>query len=188
MTRRAVFVDRDGVINRDVGYLHAIADWVYMPGVIEGMRRLQAAGYVLIVVTNQSGIGRGYYDRSAFETLTRFMETDLARQGVRIAATYCCPHAPDDGCACRKPRPGMLLRAAADHDLDVAASVMIGDKESDVAAGRLAGVRRTIRILPNAGAHAKGDSVCLPDLVAAANWIEARDHAATDDGPAPSDR
>jgi D-glycero-D-manno-heptose 1,7-bisphosphate phosphatase len=151
--RRAAFLDRDGVINRDHGYVGRWEDFEFLPGAIEGMRMLQDAGYVLIVVTNQSGIARGYYTEADFGTLTRKMLDTLHEQGVHVTAVYHCPHHPQGTvaelaieCDCRKPAPGMLLRAAKEHSLLLPDSVMIGDKLSDLIAAQRAGVGRLLGV------------------------------------------
>lgn len=146
--RPALFLDRDGVINVDKHYLYRIADFEWMDGVQALMQQAQQLGYVLVVVTNQSGIGRGYYSEQDFAALSTWMRQTLAAQGIQLAGIYHCPHAPDQECACRKPLPGLLQQAAADLDLDLARSVMIGDKESDVDAGRAAGLCRLVRFAP----------------------------------------
>lgn len=153
--RRAAFLDRDGVINEDRGYVHRMEDFVLLPGVADALRRLDAEGYLLIVVTNQSGIARGYFDHAAFERLSQAMVTLLAGQGAPIARIYHCPHLAEGSvaefaipCDCRKPLPGMILRGAAEFEVDLAASIMIGDKPSDVAAGRSAGVGRCFLVAP----------------------------------------
>ncbi len=151
--RAAAFLDRDGVINRDNGYVGRWEDFEFLPGAIEGMRLLQQAGYVLIVVTNQSGIARGFYTEVDFQLLTQRMLQELAYQGVHVTEVYHCPHHPKGAvqelaieCDCRKPAPGMLLRAAQEHGLSMVDSVMIGDKSSDLQAGLAAGVGRKLAI------------------------------------------
>jgi D-glycero-D-manno-heptose 1,7-bisphosphate phosphatase len=150
---RAVFLDRDGVINVDRHYLHRIEDFQFLPGVPQALRRLQAAGWKLVVVTNQSGIARGYYGEADYERLTAHMHDALRGHGVVLDAVLRCPHLPDAAiaeyrrlCDCRKPAPGLLLRAAAMLRIDLAASVMVGDKASDVEAGRAAGVGRCLLV------------------------------------------
>ncbi len=141
---RAIFLDRDGTINVEKDYLIAPADLVLLPGVGEALRRGQEAGFLLIVVTNQSGVARGYFSASAVEELHDHLQRELFSFGVRIDAFYLCPHHPEHGdgpCNCRKGEPGMLLQAAQEHHIDLAASWMIGDKSSDVEAGLNAGCR-----------------------------------------------
>lgn len=150
---KAAFLDRDGVINLDTGYVHRWDEFVFAPGAISAMRDLQTAGFVLIVVTNQAGIARGYYSTEQFETLTAQMLGHLEREGVRITAVYHCPHHPSGKvpalsieCDCRKPAPGMLLAAAREHGLSLAQSILIGDKPSDIGAAQAAGVGRAYMV------------------------------------------
>ncbi|MRJ01838.1 MAG: D-glycero-beta-D-manno-heptose 1,7-bisphosphate 7-phosphatase [Epsilonproteobacteria bacterium] len=141
---KAVFLDRDGVINRDLGYVHRIEDFHFIEGIFEALRYLQDLGYTLFIVTNQSGIGRGYYGIEEFEELTEFMLRRLKEEGIEIKKVYFCPHHPDQGCNCRKPEPGMVLKAAEEFGIDLKRSWLIGDKESDIEAAQRAGVGRTI--------------------------------------------
>ncbi len=179
--RRAAFIDRDGVINEERGYVYRVEDFVFLPGAVEGLQRLQAAGFTLVVVTNQAGIARGYYGEADFARLTDHMRAQLAARGVQVAAVYHCPHHPEAGigvlrhdCDCRKPRPGMLRRAAAELGLDLATSVLVGDKLSDIQAGRAAGVRWALLVesghAPDALARESADGV-FPDLLAASDWL-----------------
>lgn len=140
MSRRALFLDRDGVLNVDHGYVHAPEDFEPVPGVFEALRDAVAGGWTLVVVTNQSGIGRGYYSEEEYQTLEAHMRALFAGERIEFLAIYHCPHLPDAGCACRKPAPGMILQAAREHDLDLPRSAMIGDKPSDAEAARAAGV------------------------------------------------
>lgn len=145
--QRAVFLDRDGVINVDHGFVHKVEDFHFVPGSADAMRRLQAAGWRLVVVTNQSGLARGLYAMADYERFTAHLQNQLAAHGVRVDALLHCPHLPDAEvaayrmqCDCRKPGPGMLLRAARELSLDLGASAIVGDRLSDVQAGRAAGV------------------------------------------------
>ena len=145
--RRAAFLDRDGVINLDHGYVFRQQDFEFVPGTLAAARRLHEAGWALVVVTNQSGIGRGLYTEADYRALDAWMRAEFAAAGAPLAATYFCPHHPRDAlgvyrreCDCRKPGPGMLLAAARDLNLDLAASAMFGDKPSDLQAARAAGV------------------------------------------------
>ena len=142
----AILLDRDGVINRDLGYVARIADFEFLPGVFAALRALAAGGFRLIVVTNQSGIGRGLYSPADFQTLNDWMLAQLRGEGVEIAAVYHCPHAPEANCGCRKPAPGLLLEAARAHRLDLARSWLVGDKPSDIEAARRAGVGRAVLV------------------------------------------
>jgi len=147
--RRAVFVDRDGVINVESGFLHRIEQFEFLPGSIAGLARLQAAGYLLVVITNQSGIARGLYAEEDYRRLTAYMQQRLSAAGVHLDAIEHCPHLPDAllsryriECDCRKPLPGMLLRAASALNIDLPGSILVGDRGSDIQAGRSAGVGR----------------------------------------------
>jgi D-glycero-D-manno-heptose 1,7-bisphosphate phosphatase len=147
--RRAAFVDRDGVINVESGFLHRIEQFEFLPGSIAGLARLQAAGYLLVVITNQSGIARGLYAEEDYLRLTAYMQQRLSAAGVHLDAVEHCPHLPDATvaryrveCDCRKPLPGMLLRAAAALNIDLPGSLLVGDRGSDIQAGRSAGVGR----------------------------------------------
>jgi len=141
MSGRAVaFLDRDGVINADRGYVHDIENFEFLPGVPEALRKLRGAGYLLIVVTNQSGIGRGLYSEAKMHELHSYMQAQLAAHGGALDAIYHCPHDPIQGCECRKPLPGLLLQAMNDFDIDRKSSFIVGDKPSDLAAGAAAGL------------------------------------------------
>jgi D-glycero-D-manno-heptose 1,7-bisphosphate phosphatase len=145
--RRAAFLDRDGVINVDHGYVHRIEDFEFIAGALDAAAQLARLGYALVVVTNQAGIGRGLYTEGDFERLTAWMRERFAAGGAPLAGVYHCPHHPTlalgalrTACDCRKPAPGMLLQAARELGIDLAASVLFGDKCDDVRAGLAAGV------------------------------------------------
>jgi len=144
--RPAVFLDRDGTINVEVNYLHRVADLELIDGVAAAIRALNQAGWLVIVVTNQAGIARGYYDVRAVHALHAHLGAVLAHQGARIDAFYLCPHHPDYSgpCACRKPEPGMLRQAAVDHQIDLARSWFVGDSAADLGAARAVGCRAVL--------------------------------------------
>jgi D-glycero-D-manno-heptose 1,7-bisphosphate phosphatase len=155
--RRALFLDRDGVVNVDTGHAHRAGQVEWLPGIFELVRAAWADGYVPVVVTNQAGIAKAYYDEAAFLEFTRWIHEQFSRAGAPLLATYYCPHHPEavvaglrGPCACRKPEPGMLLQAIADWDIDPALSLLLGDKASDLAAARSAGVADAHLV---AGAH-----------------------------------
>jgi D-glycero-D-manno-heptose 1,7-bisphosphate phosphatase len=145
--RPAAFLDRDGVINEEREYVHRIEDFQLLPGVIEALQALARSGYALVVATNQGGIGLGLYGPQDVERLHVHLRSLLAAHGVTLDAIHHCPHHPRSPepalrgpCECRKPAPGMLLRAARELELDLGRSLMVGDKPADIAAGRAAGV------------------------------------------------
>lgn len=146
--RHVLFLDRDGVINVDVGYLSDPAQLEFIPGAIEAMKEAQTRGYDIIVVTNQSGVARGYYTEEDVQALHAEMSRRLETEGVKILAYYYCPHHPEGtvetytkACDCRKPNPGMLTKAIEEWNVDVDSSFLVGDKPSDVQAAEAIGMR-----------------------------------------------
>lgn len=176
--RKAAFLDRDGVINRECEYLHRVGDFEFLPGALQGLRQLSELGFLLAVVTNQSGIARGMYTEADYRALTEHMVAELASRGVTLAGIRHCPHLPEASvaayrrdCNCRKPKPGMVLDLAKQLDADLSASILVGDKLSDLQAGRAAGVYRCYLVrsghpLPASGVEA-ADAV-FDDLAACA--------------------
>jgi D-glycero-D-manno-heptose 1,7-bisphosphate phosphatase len=143
---KTVFIDRDGVINKEVGYLHKIADFEFIDGVFESCVYLQNLGFNLIIITNQSGIGRGYYTEEDFQTLTAWMLQEFNKNGVKILDVFHCPHSPNDGCDCRKPKIAMFEQAENKYGVDKKNSWMIGDKEDDILAANNFGISNTILV------------------------------------------
>lgn len=146
-TRPAVFLDRDGVINEERSYVFKINEFKFIEGVFLACRGFINAGYRLVIITNQAGIARGYYTEDDFQRLTEWMLNEFHRHDISIDGVYYCPHHPVHGlgkyrrdCDCRKPAPGMLFDAAQDHALDIGRSILVGDKITDIEAGRAAGV------------------------------------------------
>ena len=188
--RRAVFLDRDGTINVEKDYLYKIDDFEFITGAPEAIKRLKKAGFVVIVVSNQSGVARGYFDEDAVNRLHQHIQTELTAYGTSIDDYYFCPHHPDKGlggykldCNCRKGKPGMLLQAAFEHNLDLQHSFMVGDKLADIEAGKKAGCK-SILVLTGYGAttasrsEAEAVQKCR-DLDCAASLI-IKDLTATD--------
>ncbi len=139
---KAVFLDRDDTINDNgKGYIHRKEDFRFLPSVIPSLRRLSMTDYKIIVISNQSGIGRGYYTKKDADALFAWLKKELKKQGVRVDAIYYCPHTAEDKCSCRKPEIGLLLRASKDFGLNLSKSWMVGDEEKDIRAGRLANAK-----------------------------------------------
>ena len=145
--KAAAFLDRDGVVNVDRGYVFRREDFEFVPGTLDAARELKSMGLALVVVTNQSGIARGFYDPGQFHALTDWMNETFAAHGAALDGVYFCPHHPTEGeapyrrsCNCRKPAPGLLLDAVRDLDIDVRRSVLFGDKASDLQAALAAGI------------------------------------------------
>jgi len=149
--KKALFLDRDGVINIDKNYVHKIDDFEFVDGIFDLCRKKQNDGYLIFVITNQAGIARGFYDEDDFAKLTMWMTEQFEARGIVITKVYFCPHHPDfDGdCDCRKPKPGMILQAAKEFDIDLTGSLLIGDKKSDLDAGRNAGITNLILVTKN---------------------------------------
>lgn len=145
MKRAALFLDRDGVVNVEKNYLHKIEDFEFIEGIFALCKKYEALGYAIVIVTNQSGIARGYYSEEDFEKLSAWMLERFRDEGIEITALYHCPHHPEisGACSCRKPEPGMLLDAAKKYDLDLEASLLVGDSERDITAAHRAGVKET---------------------------------------------
>lgn len=177
--RRALFLDRDGVINVDSGYLWRPMDFVFLPGVFDACRRVQAAGFALIVVTNQSGIGRGLYTEDDFWALTDWMHGEFRKNDVTIEGVFFAPTHPTLGVGDyrrespdRKPGPGMLYRARDEHDLDLSVSVLIGDRETDIEAALAAGLATTLLVAGEAPDVTRAN-VVVDSLAAGVDWLLA---------------
>ena len=171
--RKAAFIDRDGVLNEDRGYVFQREDFHWLPGAQEALAQLQSAGYALVIVTNQSGIARGLYTQVDLDVLHAHVTAQLLAAGVQLTGIYACPHHPEAllpalriHCDCRKPQPGLILQAARAHRLDLSASWLFGDKASDIEAGRRAGVGRCWLVGDGGAADgADGRSASLLDAV-----------------------
>lgn len=177
MRTLALFLDRDGVINVDTGYAHRPEQIQFVDHIFELVAAATARGYKVFVITNQAGIGRGYYTEADFHALTAWIHEQFAQAGGRIEHTYFCQHHPEHGvgeyrvnCGCRKPEPGMLLQAARDYDIDLAHSIFVGDKLTDMQAGQRAGVG-TLLYLGDEAEYAPGVQITTPrDAI---DWLHA---------------
>ena len=169
MSRRAVFLDRDGTLNvraAEHEYITSPDDFAWIPGALEGVATLARSGYLLTVVSNQRGVGRGLVSREVLAEIEQRMQRDLAAEGCAIESFRYCFHSDEDDCDCRKPRPGMLLALAEELDLDLGASWIIGDTAADVAAGRAAGCLTAL-----VGGACADAALLAPSLIAASEAI-----------------
>ena len=184
--RPAVFLDRDGTLLDELGYLADPESVRYLEGAIDAVRTLNEAGLAVVVVTNQSGIARGLLDEDLLARIHARVDADLAANGARVDAWFHCPHHPEHGaspwrraCSCRKPLPGMILEACRRLGLDAGRSFAVGDAPRDLESARRAGVPRRLLVLTGKGAATRaeledGEVVVVPDLAAAARWIAER--------------
>ncbi|MBI2650116.1 HAD family hydrolase [Candidatus Woesearchaeota archaeon] len=173
--KKAVLMDRDGVVTEDTGYVHKIEDFNLVENAVEGLKLLK--GFKLIFITNQSGIGRGYFKFEDFLDYNNRVVQELKKNGIKIEKTYVCPHAPEDNCECRKPKTKMIKDAARDFGIDLGKSFMIGDKKIDVEMGHNAGCK-SILVLTGNGMKEKENAnadYAARDLIDAAKWIREND-------------
>lgn len=172
--KQAVFLDRDGTINREVGFLSDPDMLELLPGVVEAIKMLNENGWLVVVVSNQSGIGRGYFTREMVKRVHQRVRDMLADQRVCLDAIYYCPHRPDAGCDCRKPEIGLLRQAVADFGIDLSRSYVVGDKPSDMEMGHRAGCG-TVLVLTGYGGGTQDRithvDFVAPDLCSAVHWI-----------------
>ena len=172
---KAIFIDRDGVIVEDAGFVHRIEDFKLIPNAIEGLRLLK--DYKLFIVTNQSGIGRGYFKLEDFFDYNNRVLKELKNHDIKIQKTYYCPHKPEDNCECRKPKTKFLKDAEKEFSIDLKKSFIIGDRKSDFEMGKNAGCK-TIHVLTGYGVNAKNEvkpDYFASDLLDAAKWILKND-------------
>ena len=179
MTEIAVFLDRDGTINEEMGYINHLSRFVLLPRSVEAIKMLNDAGLKVVVVTNQSGAARGYFPSSLVAEVHDHLRNLLAAGGAKLDGIYVCLHSPDDGCACRKPKPGLILQAAEELEVDLSRSYLVGDRQMDLQTGANAGVKG----IPVLSGYGRGEyELFAPswdvrpvhvagDLLDAAQWI-----------------
>ncbi len=175
---RGLFLDRDGVINEEIGYLSRREDMRFVPGIFSLCRTARSLGYKLLIVTNQSGIARGLYTEAEFHTLMEWMRTEFLREGVAFDAVYFCPFHPEHGVGAyrrehedRKPGPGMLRRGEREFALSLASSVLVGDRCSDIAAANIAGLRQAFLLRGTEQARCGGQHIDVSALAEVEAWI-----------------
>lgn len=182
---KAVFLDRDGTIIEDIGYLNHPGEIKFIPGAIEAIKSLNQAGYKVVVITNQAGVARGLITEDMLQTIDKTLHKWILSGGAQLDGLYYCPHHPEHGvypykqvCECRKPHPGLIKRAKRDLDIDLSASYMIGDKATDIEAGKAAGTK-TIHVLSGRGIGEQKNLKGSPDhtaqnMLEAVKWILSR--------------
>jgi D-glycero-D-manno-heptose 1,7-bisphosphate phosphatase len=171
---KVVILDRDGTLVIDRGYLSDPAGLEFEPGAAEGVKWLYSRGYRLVVITNQSGVGRGFFSIDRVEAMNERLNVMAEEAGAKLEGIYYCPHAPDDGCACRKPALGLMTRAAAELGFDPKSAIMIGDKESDIEFGRRAGATTILIAAEGSAARVRTQAdIIAPNLMEAARAITA---------------
>jgi D-glycero-D-manno-heptose 1,7-bisphosphate phosphatase len=140
---KALFLDRDGVINKDFGHVYRIEDFEFIEGIFELCELAILKGFLIIIITNQAGIGKSYYSDEDFQNLNNWMVKKFKEKNITITKVYYCPHRPEENCTCRKPNPGMIIKAIEDYSIDTSKSILIGDKTSDIIAGERAKIKNT---------------------------------------------
>ena len=143
---KVIFLDRDGVVNEDYGYVSRVENFKFREGIFPLLRSFRINGYELCIITNQSGIGRGFFELEDLKVLNRYLISKLQQNGITLLDLLYCPHAPDDDCSCRKPKPEMVNRAVEKYTVSIKESWFIGDKESDIMCANNAGIFNTIKI------------------------------------------
>ena len=172
MTIKTIFLDRDGVVNKEINYLHKIEDCSFINGVFEACQYFKSLGYQIIIVTNQSGISRGYFSEKDFQIITNWMINQFECNDLNILDIFHCPHSPKSNCDCRKPKPGMFISAKNKHNIDMEKSWMIGDSERDITAANLAGIKNTILVRSGYKVNeSKSNAMFFLDSIYQANQI-----------------
>jgi len=182
LLKKVVFLDRDGTINRDAAdYIKSRSEFEFIPGAVAAVSELTAGGFTCMVVTNQSALARGFISNAELAAIHAIMCDQIAAAGGKIADIFSCPHLPEDNCSCRKPAPGLLLRAQQKYAVDLADAVMVGDSARDIECGRAAGCGRTVLVKSGRNEDVEGQLLqrglaadyVAADLLEAARWIMA---------------
>jgi len=170
---KAVFLDRDGTLNEDTLYPHKIKDFKLLPGVIQGLRKLSNE-FIFVIITNQSGIGRGYYEEKDFKNFNNHLLKTFVERGIHIKKTYCCPHTPEDMCDCRKPNTRYIEQAVEEFQIDLKGSWVIGDHPHDIEMGLKAGIQTVYLLTGHGKKHLDGleKNSIKPDFIAE-NFLQA---------------
>lgn len=176
MKNKAIFLDRDGTINRDMHYSADVSRLRVFKNAATAIKKLNDAGYKVIVVSNQSGIARKYFKKKDVEKLNKIIIDRLGKRKAKIDAVYFCPHHPNKNCSCRKPKSGMILKAKKDFNLDIKNSYMVGDMQSDIDLAKNAGAK-SVFVLTGAGIDVKGADYTAKDILDATEWILKQSNA-----------
>lgn len=166
--QKALFLDRDGIINIDHGYVSTKEHFEFTEGIFKLLHLFEQKGYLLFIVTNQSGIGRGYYTLKAFESLTQWMLGVLEKEGITIEKVAYCPHAPNEQCTCRKPETGMIEKILKEYVVDLSCSWLMGDKQSDIDLAKKSGIAKSVSIGTKA---LKGEDLHFKTIVQALQYF-----------------
>lgn len=175
---KAIILDRDGVLIHDIGYVHKVEDFRFIPKAVDALKLLSQKGFKLIIITNQSGIGRGYYTKEDFLKFNNHLINELSKNKIKIEKTYYCPHHPDESCNCRKPSTRHAEEAKKEFDIDLKRSYVIGDHPSDIEMGKKAGCKAAYVLTGHGKKHkgqAKAADFIAEDLYDAAKWIVSRE-------------
>ena len=169
---KTIFLDRDGVVNKEKKYLFKIKDFEFITGIFSSCQYFNRLGYEIIIVTNQSGISRDYYSEGDYKIITNWMVEQFKDNNINILDVFHCPHSPEFDCNCRKPKPGMFIEAKNKHGIDMEKSWMIGDSERDIQAANLAGIKKTIMVRSGHKINeSKSDAMYFLDSIYQANKI-----------------
>ena len=170
MKKKALFLDRDGIINIDHGYVCRVEDFEFVDGIFEFIKLFLNNGFLLFIVTNQSGIGRGYYSEDNFLNLTEWMLKEFKKEKIFVEDVFYCPHSPEEKCKCRKPQIGMLKQALEKHTIDLNSSFMIGDKQSDIDFAINSEIKNSIYVGDNS--HIKNYTYSFKSIIEAKNYLK----------------